>query len=94
LALRSSPFEPSAASLVAVGYMAVFSVFVGMVLWYRAMGLAGVPRVSPIQLGQPLLSVVWSWLLVGERLSTETILAAVLVLVCVATAQKARITDG
>jgi len=93
LALRSSGFEPSPASLAALAYMAVFSVFVGMVLWYRAMGLAGVPRVSSIQLAQPLLSVVWSWLLIGEPLTAQTIVAAILVLLCVATAQKARIAE-
>jgi len=93
LALRSSGFEPSPVSLAALAYMAVFSVFVGMVLWYRAMGLAGVPRVSSIQLAQPLLSVVWSWLLIGEPLTAQTIVAAILVLLCVATAQKARIAE-
>jgi drug/metabolite transporter (DMT)-like permease len=92
-ALFRSPFEPSAGSLAAFVYMAIFSVFVGMVLWYRAMGMAGVPRVSSIQLAQPLLSVVWSWLLIGEQLRVETIGAAVLVLVCVATAQRARISE-
>lgn len=94
LALRATPFEPTAPSLLAMGYMAVFSVFVGMVLWYRAMGLAGVPRVSSIQLAQPLLSVVWSWLLIGEPLRPETIAAAIVVLVCVATAQRARISEA
>lgn len=93
-ALHNSPLQPSAASLVALGYMAIFSVFVGMVLWYRAMGLAGVPRVSSLQLAQPLLSVIWSWLLIGEPLRPETIAAAILVLVCVATAQRARISEG
>jgi drug/metabolite transporter (DMT)-like permease len=89
-ALLSSPFTPSAASLAALGYMAVFSVFVGMVLWYRGMGLAGVARVSATQLAQPILSVMWSWLLIGEPLRPQTIVAAILVLVCVATAQRAR----
>lgn len=91
VALHDNPFQPSAASLAAVAYMAVFSVFVGMVLWYRAMGLAGVPRASSVQLAQPLLSVVWSWLLIGEALRPETVVAAILVLVCVATAQRARV---
>jgi len=90
-ALLSSPFAPSAASLAALGYMAVFSVFVGMVLWYRGMGLAGVARASSTQLAQPILSVFWSWLLVGEPLRPQTIVAAILVLLCVATAQRARI---
>ena len=89
-ALHGSGFAPSAASLAALAYMSVFSVFVGMILWYRAMGLAGVPRASSVQLAQPLLSVFWSWLLIGEALRPETIMAAVLVLVCVATAQRAR----
>lgn len=89
-ALLSSPFAPSAESLVALGYMAIFSVFVGMVLWYRGMGLAGVARASALQLAQPLMSVLWSWLLIGESLRPQTILAAILVLVCVATAQRAR----
>ena len=93
VALRSSPFEPSQESLAALIYMAIFSVFVGMVLWYGAMGIAGVPRVSSLQLAQPLLSVVWSWLLVGEPLRPQTIVAAVFVLVCVATAQRARISQ-
>jgi drug/metabolite transporter (DMT)-like permease len=91
VALHDSGFTPSPASLAALGYMAVFSVFVGMVLWYRAMGLAGVPRASAIQLAQPLLSVIWSWLLIGEPLRPQTIVAAILVLVCVATAQRARV---
>jgi len=56
------------------------------------MGLAGVPRASAIQLAQPLLSVIWSWLLIGEPLRPQTIVAAILVLVCVATAQRARIS--
>jgi drug/metabolite transporter (DMT)-like permease len=93
-ALLSSPFAPSGASLAALGYMAVFSVFVGMVLWYRGMGLAGVARASSTQLAQPILSVFWSWLLVGEPLRPQTIVAAVLVLLCVATAQRARIAGA
>ncbi len=91
-ALLSSSLTPSVASLAALGYMAVFSVFVGMVLWYRAMGLAGVARASAIQLAQPILSVVWSWLIIGETLRPQTVVAALLVLVCVATAQRARMT--
>jgi len=93
-ALVRSPFMPGAASLVALVYMAVFSVFVGMVLWYRGMGLAGVARASATQLAQPLLSVIWSWLLIGEPLRPQTIVAAILVLVCVATAQRAKMASA
>jgi drug/metabolite transporter (DMT)-like permease len=83
-----------AALPLALGYMAIFSVFVGMVLWYRGMGLAGVTRVSTTQLAQPLLSVFWSWLLVGESLRPQTVVAAILVLVFVGLAQRARVAGG
>jgi len=93
-ALARSSSMPSVASLSALAYMAVFSVFVGMVLWYRGMGLAGVARASATQLAQPLLSVIWSWLLIGEPFRPQTIVAAILVLVCVATAQRARMASA
>ena len=93
VALHGSGFHPSGASLASLVYMAVFSVFVGMVLWYRAMGMVGVPRASSIQLAQPLLSVALSWLLIGEPLYASTIAAAILVLVCVATAQRSQISE-
>jgi drug/metabolite transporter (DMT)-like permease len=93
-ALLRSPFTPSTASLAALGYMAIFSVFVGMVLWYRGMGLAGVARVSATQLAQPLLSVVWSWLLIGEPLRPQTVVAAILVLVSVGVAQWTRVAGA
>jgi drug/metabolite transporter (DMT)-like permease len=93
-ALLGSPFAPSGESMIALGYMAVFSVFVGMVLWYRGMGLVGVARASALQLAQPSMSVLWSWLLIGEPLRPQAIAAAILVLVCVATAQRARMTTS
>jgi drug/metabolite transporter (DMT)-like permease len=89
-ALANAELGPSLASAAALGYMAVFSVFVGMVLWYRAMALAGVPRVSTVQLAQPLLSVAVSWLVLGESLRLSAVVAAVLVLACVGVAQRAR----
>ena len=89
VALARTPWHPSLESLAALGYMAVFSVFVGMLLWYRGMAIAGVPRVSAVQLAQPLLAVILSWLLLGETLRPAAI-AAVLVLICVGAAQRAR----
>lgn len=91
VALTGARFSPSPQSLAALGYMAVFSVFVGMVLWYRSMGLAGVARASTVQLAQPLLSVALSWLLIGEPVRPQAIVAAICVLASVATAQRARI---
>ena len=64
--------------------------YTGLVAGADANSDVAVVRVSATQLAQPLLSVVWSWLLIGEPLRPQTIVAAILVLVCVATAQRAR----
>jgi drug/metabolite transporter (DMT)-like permease len=43
-----------------------------------------------LQLAQPLLTLVWSVLLLGERLTWAAPVTAVAVLVCIAVTQRAR----
>ena len=71
-------------------YIAAVSQFLGFVVWYRGMGLMGVPRASQLQLAQPLLTLVWAVLLLGETFSAAVPVTAVLVLACVALTQRAR----
>ncbi|MBH1936738.1 DMT family transporter [Streptomyces sp. AV19] len=66
-----------------------FSQFVSMWVWYRAMALTGVARAGQLQLAQPLLTLVWSVTLLGERLAPAAPLAAVAVLACIAVTQRA-----
>jgi drug/metabolite transporter (DMT)-like permease len=81
---------PSAAALEGFLYVSIFSMFLGFVAWYA--GLArGIARVSQVQLFQPILTVVWSALLLGERIHWTTALAAVGVIASVAVTQQARI---
>jgi len=84
--------EPSwtAESLAGFGYVSVFSMFLGFFAWYAGLAGAGIARGGQIQLAQPLLTVCWAALLLGERLDAATGLAALGVLVCVAWAQRAR----
>ncbi len=63
----------------------------GFFPWYRALALGGVARISQIQLAQPVLTLVWSALLLGEHIDAITILAAVLVLLSVAASQRMRV---
>jgi len=53
------------------------------------MALGGIARVSQTQLLQPVLSVVWAALLLGEPLAPETLGAAALVAACAAWARQA-----
>ncbi|MBB5293810.1 DMT family transporter (plasmid) [Deinococcus metallilatus] len=80
---------PSPGAWAAFGYVSMVSMFLGFFAWYRGLALGGVARAGQVQLVQPVLTVVWSALLLGEGLDGRTILAALLV---VAVAALSRLT--
>ncbi len=88
--LSTEPVRLGAKALVGLVYIAAVSQFGGFVLWYRGMAGIGVPRASQLQLAQPLLTLVWSVLLLGEDLPAAAPVTAVVVLVCIAVTQRAR----
>lgn len=88
LALGVEPSRPGGLSVLGLVYLAAVSQFGGLMVWYRGMAAIGVARASQLQLAQPLLTLVWSALLLGERLGAATPLTAVAVLVCVAVTQR------
>ncbi|MDJ1132268.1 DMT family transporter [Streptomyces iconiensis] len=90
IALLHESVQLTAHSVTGLLWNAVGSQFLGLLFWYRAMGLAGVARTSQVQLSQPLLTLVWSVLLLGEHLSPAAPAAAVAVLVCIAVVQRTR----
>jgi drug/metabolite transporter (DMT)-like permease len=90
LALPREPVRLTAEAAAGMAYIAVVSQFGGFVLWYRGMAAVGVPRASQIQLAQPLLTLVWSVLLMGEHLAPLAPVTAVVVLACIAVTQRAR----
>ncbi|MEU8706274.1 DMT family transporter [Streptomyces sp. NPDC048565] len=86
------PFEPvhlTAHGVIGLAWVAAGSTFLGLYVWYRGMAEIGVPRASQLQLGQPLLTLVWSFLALGEEVSAAAPVAAVAVLVCIAVTQRA-----
>ncbi|MGC4856681.1 DMT family transporter [Micromonospora sp. DT4] len=87
------PYEPvrlTAEAMVGMAYIAGISQFGGFVVWYRGMGLIGVVRASQLQLAQPLLTLVWAVILLGEHLSATVLVTAVIVLGCIVVTQRAR----
>ncbi|WP_306319188.1 MULTISPECIES: DMT family transporter [unclassified Streptomyces] len=71
-------------------WVAVGAQFLGLVIWYKGMAMIGVPKASQLQLAQPLLTLVWSVVLLGEALPVAAPLTAVAVLLCIAVTQRAR----
>jgi drug/metabolite transporter (DMT)-like permease len=90
LALAQEPVRLTAHSVTGLLWVAAGSQFVGLVVWYRGMAAIGIPKASQLQLAQPLLTLVWSVLLLGEHLPVAAPLTAAAVLVCIAVTQRAR----
>lgn len=70
-------------------YLGSVSMLLGFFPWYKGLALGGVARVGQIQLVQPVMSLVWAALMLGERISVGTALASVLV---IASAALSRLT--
>ncbi|MFJ3924296.1 DMT family transporter [Streptomyces sp. NPDC090022] len=89
LGLAQEPVRLTAHGVIGLVWAAAGSTFLGLYVWYRGMAEIGAARASQLQLAQPLLTLVWSVLVLGERLSPAAPLAAVAVLVCIAVTQRA-----
>ena len=73
-------------------YVSAVSMFLGFFAWYAGLARGGVARISQVQLAQPLLTLLWSALILGEHVGPGTLVAAAAVLACVAATQRARVT--
>lgn len=74
----------------AFAYLAVVSMFFGFFAWYRGLAIGPMTRVSQVQLVQPVLSILWAFLLLHEDLTWATILGGLAVILCAGIAVRAR----
>jgi drug/metabolite transporter (DMT)-like permease len=72
-------------------YVSLVSMFLGFFAWYRGLALGGIARIGQIQLAQPVLTLVWAALLLGEAVTAATVAAALAVLACVGLTQRSRV---
>ena len=72
-------------------YVSLFSMFLGFFAWYAGLARGGVARIGQVQLAQPLLTLGFAVVVLGEVVTPATIVTAVIVLVCVVATQRARI---
>ena len=49
----------------------------GFFAWYRGLALGGIARVGQIQLVQPVMTMTWAALILGEVIDLPTALAGV-----------------
>ncbi len=79
------------AAWLGFAYVSLFAMYLGFFAWYRALAEGGVARVSQLQLAQPILTLLWSAVLLGEAVSWHMGAAAVAVLLSVVLTQRTRI---
>ncbi|MBD0024049.1 EamA family transporter [Gordonia pseudamarae] len=83
---------PSAAPTewAAFGYLGAVSMFLGFFAWYRGLAIGPMTRVSQIQLVQPVLSIAWAAVLLGEHLTWGTTVGAIAIIGFALAAVRAR----
>lgn len=90
LGLAYEPVRLTGHGVAGLVWAAAGSTFLGLYVWYRGMAEIGTSRASQLQLAQPLLTLVWSVALLGERLTPAAPVAACAVLVCIAVTQRVK----
>ena len=85
------PVRLTAVSLpgwLSLAYVALFSMFLGFVFWYRGLAQGGIAAVGQLQLLQPLLGLVLAAALLHEQVSAAMLIVTLAVVLCVAGAKK------
>ena len=67
VALAASGLHAGATAWLGFAYVAVVSMFLGFFAWYAGLARGGVAQIGQVQLAQPVLTLVWSALLLGEH---------------------------
>lgn len=73
---------------LSLGYVAVFSMLVGFVFWYRGLALGGIAGVGQLQLLQPFFGLLLAGLLLHEPIAWQMIASAFVIVLCVAGARR------
>jgi drug/metabolite transporter (DMT)-like permease len=91
-AVSAARTPPSGTALewAAFAYLGVVSMFLGFFAWYRGLAIGPMARVSQVQLVQPVLTIGWAALLLGEGLTWPTVLGGVAVIACAGVAVRTR----
>ena len=91
LSLLLAPASFTGISLPAwlsLGYVALFSMLIGFVFWYRGLAQGGIAAVGQLQLLQPFFGLALAAGLLHEQVSLGMVLVTVAVIGCVAGARK------
>lgn len=79
--MNQHPLNGGPAQWASFAYLGIVSMYLGFFAWYRGLGIGPMAQVSQIQLTQPVMSLLWAVLLLGEHLTLATLLGGIGVIV-------------
>ena len=78
----------STGAWVSLGYVSLFSMFIGFIFWNKGLAQGGIATVGQLQLLQPLFGLALAALLLHERVSVGMVAVTLGVILCVAGTKK------
>ncbi|WP_433664098.1 DMT family transporter [Nocardia sp. CA-128927] len=72
-------------------YLSAVSMYLGFFAWYRGLAIGPIARVSQVQLVQPVMSICWAALLLGEHIGWLTFAGGLAVIACAGGAVRTRL---
>ncbi len=91
VSVAQQPPAAAPAEWAAFAYLGVVSMFLGFFAWYRGLAIGPIAQVSQIQLIQPVLTIYWAALLLGETLTWPTAVGGLAVILCAGAAVRVRL---
>lgn len=87
----AQPPQATATQWSAFAYLGAVSMFLGFFAWYRGLAIGPMAQVSQVQLSQPVMTMAWAGLLLGEPLGAVTVVGGLVVVACAAWAVRVRL---
>lgn len=91
VSVAQAPPAGTAVQWLAFAYLCLVSMYLGFFAWYRGLAIGPMTQVSQAQLVQPVLSIAWATLLLGEQLTWATAVGGVAVILCARSAVRTRL---
>nr|WP_227979242.1 DMT family transporter [Nocardia spumae] len=91
VAVVRQPPSGTAADWACFAYLSAVSMYLGFFAWYRGLAIGPMAGVSQVQLVQPVMSICWAALILGEHVGALTLAGGLGVIACAAGAIRSRL---
>ncbi|BCW34173.1 membrane protein [Arthrobacter sp. StoSoilA2] len=91
LSLGSGAPSATPVQWLSFAYLGVVSMFLGFFAWYHGLAIGPMAQVSQIQLVQPVMTIAWASLLLGESMTWTTAVGGLAVILCAGAAVRVRL---